>query len=168
MAETGALNRREAARYVGVTPDEFVSLAKRREMPRPRLLRDGEPFWLPADLLEALTLIPYVDGTRADVKRRSQVYFIGPMEARFIKVGVAINVEARIRELQTGNPERLVIYASVPGLKQDESTFHAILKPLRAEGEWFKRGPWLDVVRNGVMEGQSARDIIKALREQNP
>lgn len=84
-----ALNRREAAEFVGLSPDEFTKVVQHRSMPRPRLLEDDKAFWLAEDLEDALTALPYVDGSRAQFTPSRRVYFVGAKPADLIKVGIA-------------------------------------------------------------------------------
>lgn len=162
---SGAVHQLDrAARVVGVSRDEFIALVKGGEMPRPRYLKDSEPFWLHGDLEEALYHLPYADGTCAPRKIRPRVYFIGAAAAAFIKVGKANNVEGRVKELQTGNPERLIVYATLDGDKHLEGLFHSALKGVRAEGEWFQRGPWFDAVRDGVLAAKTPAAILEDVR----
>ena len=62
-----------------------------------------------------------------------------------IKIGVSINPESRIKELQTGNPFKLKIIKTVPCLTKSaayalESALHQITKTTNKKmtGEWFK------------------------------
>lgn len=161
-----ALNRRQAAEFVGLPPDEFVKVVQHRSMPRPRLLEDDRAYWLSEDLEDALIALPYVDGTRADFTPSRRVYFVGAKPADLIKVGIANNVETRVRDLEMGSPVRLYIYASVKGTHLDEGAFHIALREHRERGEWFRRGPWFDVVRQGVLAGETAQAILKKLEAQ--
>ncbi len=62
-----------------------------------------------------------------------------------IKIGVSINPELRIKELQTGNPFKLKILKIIPCLTKSaayalESALHELTKSTnkRMIGEWFK------------------------------
>ena len=61
-----------------------------------------------------------------------------------IKVGFSLNPDERIKNLQTGNPNRLYLGASVPcdsedGARELEKTLHWLLKKKyrKLHGEWF-------------------------------
>lgn len=54
-----------------------------------------------------------------------------------IKIGVAKDVRARIRGLQTGNPELLRLLYVLPGDNELEWQLHRKLKGSRIQGEWF-------------------------------
>ena len=59
-----------------------------------------------------------------------------------IKIGVAINVERRLDELQTGNPNELVVMYKIPMNSRShayytESRLHKQLNRYHIRGEWF-------------------------------
>lgn len=75
---------------------------------------------------------------------KSYVYIIqsGPRKGSPIKIGVADNPESRMRELQTGNPETLVLIASIEQPNRMaaydlESWLHRRFSSARISGEWF-------------------------------
>lgn len=61
----------------------------------------------------------------------------------FHKIGVAVNVEKRIKQLQTGNPRKLILSAFVRCKSQTqayliESAAKRSLAEFKAVGEWFR------------------------------
>jgi hypothetical protein len=59
-----------------------------------------------------------------------------------VKIGFARNVEARLAELQIGNPRKLIVRAKIgpmsPGQAAAlESAFHKKFSTCRLRGEWF-------------------------------
>jgi hypothetical protein len=64
------------------------------------------------------------------------VYFVagGP----FIKIGWSMWMRERIAGLQTGNPYKLELLATMPGSIDTEREMHDRFKDHRVEGEWFK------------------------------
>lgn len=72
------------------------------------------------------------------------VYIIQGDEGTPVKIGRAIDVRARLKGLQTGNPQELRVLAATPGAAYDEAEFHRHLKFSRVRGEWFE-GPMVDV-----------------------
>lgn len=70
-------------------------------------------------------------------KDASFVYVIQGEIATPIKVGTAKDPRKRLKELQTGNPQRLNLLYVVPGNRQLENSFHQRLKAARVTGEWF-------------------------------
>jgi hypothetical protein len=55
-----------------------------------------------------------------------------------IKIGWSASPERRVSELQTGSPDRLILFGFTPGTRQDEARLHASLWRYRTKGEWFK------------------------------
>ncbi len=81
-----------------------------------------------------------------------RVYVISGGE--HVKVGISADPDARLRDLQVGNPLRLSVkFASRPVRREFaeriERVAHSRLKPFKVSGEWF---------------GCSVRDAVMALR----
>lgn len=78
-----------------------------------------------------------------------QVYFIGTglENGKMIKVGYSLYPEARLKQLQTGHPERLKILATTPGGRWLEEKYHRRWRVRRAAGEWFYMG---DCIRQEI------------------
>ena len=69
----------------------------------------------------------------------TNIYFIGSLESRTVKIGKSNNPEKRLAELQIGNPHKLVLYGVIDDVSSElERRLHRILDPFRLEGEWFK------------------------------
>lgn len=54
-----------------------------------------------------------------------------------VKIGYSVNPEARVGELQTGNPRQLYLVAKMPGTEEDERRIHAKFIHKNIIGEWF-------------------------------
>ena len=54
-----------------------------------------------------------------------------------IKIGRSKDPQKRLKQLQTGNPNRLKLIASFDGLGWQEKLIHERLKSYRLKGEWF-------------------------------
>lgn len=72
----------------------------------------------------------------------SFVYVIGPdKEGSPIKIGISGNCEKRLKELQTGHPEKLMIHHKVEVAKDHvrllERMIHKTNSQSRLAGEWF-------------------------------
>jgi hypothetical protein len=81
---------------------------------------------------------------------RGFAYVIRAGEDGPIKIGKAMDPEARLAELQTGSWEELRLLHVVPGYGEMERRFHIRLRAAHIRGEWFG-GPaaeeflrWLD------------------------
>lgn len=72
----------------------------------------------------------------------SVVYFIGAYRG-LVKIGVAKDVQARLRALQTGSGVQLTLLATVPGSYALERHYHDRFALCRRHGEWFERHPSL-------------------------
>jgi hypothetical protein len=73
------------------------------------------------------------------------VYLIGeeaPAGApRYVKIGYSDYPDARIAMLQTGNPRKLTLLASIPGTMDDERALHAKHIADNILAEWFRDTP---------------------------
>lgn len=69
--------------------------------------------------------------------KNDDLYVIQSDNTGMIKIGRSINPEKRLKQLQTGNPNRLKLIASFKGLGWREKLLHERLKNWSAEGEWF-------------------------------
>ena len=73
------------------------------------------------------------------------IYFLSNGRAGPIKIGYAgDDVGGRVADLQTGNPERLLLIYSCSGDRKREKAFHSVFEPHRLRGEWFRRKPVLN------------------------
>jgi hypothetical protein len=134
------LSREQAARYLRVSPERFDMLVLCRKIPAPKRI-DEIRIW------DRYTLT--ID---EDANAVGGVYFAG--FAEYVKIGWSTNVNARLRELQTGAPERLRLYTVLPGIRDKEKDTHRRFAHLRLQGEWFRRAPdlveFMEQVKAGV------------------
>lgn len=70
------------------------------------------------------------------------IYFVG-WERGPIKIGIASTPHRRIKDIQTGCPHKLRIWAMVPGTQNDEAKLHKQFANDKLKGEWFKRSTGL-------------------------
>jgi hypothetical protein len=96
------------------------------------------------------------------------VYFIGHRIAVGdpVKIGFSVNPAARLRELQTGNPKRLIVLAAVEGPRSLERDLHRRFEWDHIDREWFeqsdemirlmKRSLWRSV-EPGMPNGRTRR-----------
>jgi hypothetical protein len=66
----------------------------------------------------------------------SGVYFMRAGE--MIKIGVSVNVAARLRDHQIGSAEPLHLMLVIPGNAATERELHTKFKSKRVHGEWFR------------------------------
>lgn len=64
------------------------------------------------------------------------VYFI--RSGNYIKIGYADSPRRRLKELQTGNPEKLDLMGTVPGGTARERELHELFCDFHVKGEWFQ------------------------------
>lgn len=66
------------------------------------------------------------------------IYVILNSSKTFCKIGYSNNPNKRLVELQTGNPEELVLIRTYEGIKALEKHIHFRYKHLNVKNEWFK------------------------------
>lgn len=66
------------------------------------------------------------------------VYFIRAGDNGPVKIGTAIDVSARLSELQCGNHKELRVLRVIPGGYCEESFLHRIYAARAIRGEWFE------------------------------
>ena len=94
------------------------------------------------------------------------VYFIQAQPSGLVKVGFSVNPERRLRQLQTGSPEKLTMLHCwrVASAVQEKAT-HEAFKGFRVAGEWFKPDAallgFIELMRNAGIE-----DEIRKWEEQ--
>lgn len=69
---------------------------------------------------------------------RRHIYFVESGEGGPIKIGVAIDVTARLKDLQVANPIPLRLLVSIRGDYDDERSLHRRFASERISGEWFR------------------------------
>lgn len=71
-------------------------------------------------------------------KLAGYIYFIQTQVSLAIKIGFAVDVEQRLKTIQTGNPERLEIVGVMPGTVRTEKSLHRQFRSDNIRGEWFE------------------------------
>lgn len=73
------------------------------------------------------------------------IYFTQDSTTLHVKIGHTAGDEAETRRkaLQTGNPSELVVLATMPGERADETALHQRFAAARVAGEWFRPVPAL-------------------------
>ena len=64
------------------------------------------------------------------------IYFI--WDGDHVKIGTSVNPIPRLKSLQTGNPRKLEILATMIGGRDTEKSLHDQFSHLRVSGEWFR------------------------------
>ena len=70
---------------------------------------------------------------------KKQIYFIFQEgDENRCKIGKSKDVNDRVKQLQTGNPDKLYVYRTVEGYTSEENEIHKMLNHLRIDkSEWF-------------------------------
>ena len=96
------------------------------------------------------------------------VYFIHDAESHAVKIGTSVEIERRLRELQTSSPRDLVCIGTLPGGPEDEKRLHVMLAKFRIRGEWFRDDEDLMLMINRLMiEGGIPRTVQNELERRN-
>jgi hypothetical protein len=101
-------------------------------------------------------------------KRRQAefVYFVESEVTNLIKIGVARDMTARLRALQTGSPDKLKVVALIrdPDPKRLEHELHVRFRRSRSHGEWFAASADLVdyIVANAKSPAEDERDEREA------
>jgi len=104
------------------------------------------------------------------------IYFIRSYN-EYIKIGTSINVDDRLKDLQTASPKNLKVQAVLEGSYTTESGLHELFEKSRVRGEWFKyteeikwfiravqMNPDMNNIYSLYRESQKMRIIAKAKR----
>ena len=65
------------------------------------------------------------------------IYFIRNIVSGDIKIGFSDTPTKRLRDLQTGSADKLVLMKTIPGDKELEAQIHQQFSHCRLDGEWF-------------------------------
>jgi len=72
-----------------------------------------------------------------DKENKSSIYLISDYTKSFIKIGSSSNVKARLKQLNTASPVKLVLVFEGTGLGKNERSYHEMFHDLRLNSEWF-------------------------------
>jgi hypothetical protein len=91
------------------------------------------------------------------------IYFI--KSKKFVKIGVSSDPNSRLKELQTGNPFKLKIAATIPGHFATEKELHNIFERFRMEGEWFRYDAHLRACIDACNDEGRKHKTVASVRE---
>ena len=119
---------------------------------RPTAFSRRPKWWKPCGQVQAFLsecYYSYPPSVSERMPLQQDLYIIQATCGGPIKIGVAIDVNSRIKQLQTGNPYELQIVAVYKNAGQFESAIHKMFQLYRLEGEWFS-GSILDLVVEAI------------------
>lgn len=90
------------------------------------------------DLHRILDLINTIDVEELEADKF--VYVAKEVQSGRFKIGISKNPDRRIKQLNTGNPEQLILvhaYLATEQKYQSEALAHSMFKDFRLKGEWF-------------------------------
>lgn len=97
------------------------------------------------------------------------VYFMRAGKGGPIKIGTAVNVEARRKSLTTGCPQELIVLTYFPGGSREEKELHKQFAAHRQKGEWFAAAPeilsYIEGCRN-LAKRASVREYVARMPEE--
>jgi len=102
----------------------------------PRFTKESQPQPEPAHGAQSTQGEAGAHELRRPARRPVRTYFIATSGAPYFKVGIALEPEKRLGEIQVGCPLLCVLVASVPG--DHEDYLHHELRAHHVRGEWFK------------------------------
>lgn len=105
--------------------------------------------------LRAITRAPVVERPVKimNTVRSIHIYFVQCQSTRLIKIGIARDVLARLRDLQGSSSTALIMLASTPGSRKAEFTLHERFRFAHVRGEWFTPVPELmELIRDYAKE----------------
>lgn len=89
------------------------------------------------------------------------VYFVRDQKEPAIKIGVSAGSRSRVSGLQTGNPNKLIVLAWMPGGRKEEKELQKRFEHLNTyEGEWFEAKPELLAFIEEVKQNHSQEPYI--------
>jgi len=65
------------------------------------------------------------------------IYFIRNIVSGNIKIGFSDTPKKRLKDLQTGSHDKLLLIKTIPGDRELEAQFHQQFSHCRLDGEWF-------------------------------
>jgi len=87
------------------------------------------------------------------------IYFVRCQH--YVKIGYAKDVEKRLAGLQTGNPYKLEVVATVPGTPSLERAFHKALRRKYVRGEWFELDSEVQQLIAQILVGAEAKSFLQ-------
>jgi hypothetical protein len=115
-----------------------------------------------------LQVDPHRDLTPKAMRKPGFIYFATCDRDNFpIKIGFAVDVDARLASLQCALPYQLIILATMPGMISDELALHIGFSQYRLLGEWFERSQelmdYIGKIKHAVRVSQWRREHLRVV-----
>ena len=76
--------------------------------------------------------------TKTSLGAYKLIYFIQAATIRLIKIGKAVDCQNRLKDLQTGSPDKLHLLKEIYTSDESEHVLHNRFSWCRSHGEWFR------------------------------
>lgn len=84
------------------------------------------------------------DSERREKAERGWCYVYIALAGQHVKIGRAIDVDERIRNMQSGQMEQIKLLATVPAHPSLEPKLHELFRREHERGEWFRWSPRIE------------------------
>lgn len=123
-------------RFIGILHNEINKWSWVRDDPR------WKEYNKKKSELEKVASIQHANNIKLEEERKKleigYVYFVQGECGGSIKIGHSQNPKDRLKGLQTGYPDTLIILFMMPGSEQEEFALHEKFRHIKLNGEWFK------------------------------
>jgi hypothetical protein len=83
------------------------------------------------------------------------VYFIQAKSHSAVKIGIAVDVEKRCKEIQSAHHEELTIIRILDGYRETENWLHCYFADKRIRGEWFTFSEEMMTISPPIMSSEN-------------
>lgn len=94
------------------------------------------------------------------------IYFLRSGDSNFIKIGYcAGDPITRLKDMQTGNPQQLVLIGCMEGGRFDEKRLHGLFYEYHVRGEWFEHDGFMWDAICRLLEGKIINQRLDTKRK---
>lgn len=91
--------------------------------------------------------------------KTTYIYFLYDRKSKMVKIGYSCNIQRRIKQLQTSNPNELELVYYVEGNRDTEYFFHKRFSEYRRRGEFFESKPILDWIKWDKLQKEVMKEM---------
>lgn len=101
---------------------------------------------------------------------KTYIYAIGTPEGEYVKIGRAKDVNRRVAQLQSSNPDELMVLGAFIGRDYIETILHIAFEDYRHRGEWFRRAAPVEGLIDYMKRGATSKiwDMVRVRCEVKP